>query len=476
MKMTDSTEIAPLTPLTGDGLLKQMGSDVPVTRSAPLTGAAIDAEKEAASIEQQIAAIVLKASSSPEQNDARLLKVKAAKNPLLEAAKPLIWMLAEMPKTRFTTHVQIESFRRLLEQEVVDFRILCNRADILREHREVASYCLCTALDEAVMSTKWGGSQGRGDAGVWAGGPMLAGTFHENSEGGIKFFNFTGGMLKEREEHRDVLEVQYYILHMGFEGQYALETHGDRSLSATRQIIYDAIYANRPQAPVALSPNLPLTAPGNFMPMRHVPVGLVAVIAMLVALTMFAWYKFQLVTRSEQLIQEITDIGKMTPPPSQAMSLRLAQLLKDEIASGKVVVDESDAGKSSVLFNGDDMFVAGAAKLNADMLPLLNKVAAELAKIPGGVQIVCHSDNVPIRTRALPNNQALSEERAASIGDVLQTAGVASNRLTIIGRGDSEPLASNTNAAGRAKNRRVEMIVLQPAASPSSAVADTSSS
>ncbi|WP_211468139.1 type VI secretion system protein TssL, long form [Collimonas silvisoli] len=473
--MTDSTEVAPLTPLTGDGLLKLMGNDVPVTRSAPLMGTASDAEKEAVSIEQKIAAIVLKAITTPEQRDARLVKIKAAKNPLLEAAKPLIWMLADIRKTHFTTQIQIESFRRLVQQEVIDFKILCNRADILREHTEIASYCLCTALDEAAVGTKWGGGHGGGDVGVWAGGRMLAEMFHQNRQGGVNFFNFTGGMLSKQDEHRDVLEVQYYILHMGFKGRYRAEVGGEKSLSDIRQHVYERIYANQPPAPAALSPNLPLTAPGKFMPRRHVPVGLVAVVAVLVAFTMFSWYKYQLVTRSEQLVQEITDIGKMTPPPTQAMPLRLAQLLKDEIASGKVIVDESDAGRSSVLFKGDDMFVAGAAKLNADMLSLLDKVATELAKVSGSVQIIGHSDNVPIRTRAFPNNQALSEERAASVGDVLQAAGVAGNRVTIIGRGDSEPLVSNANVVGRAKNRRVEMIVLQPAASSSSAVAATSS-
>ena len=155
---------------------------------------------------------------------------------------------------------------------------------------------------------------------------------------------------------------------------------------------------------------------------------------------------------------EITVIGKMTPPPVVVAPLRLAVLLKEEIAQGKVTVIE-DAKHSQVVFKGDDMFIPGQAAINPKIKPLLDKVAAEIARVPGAVQVIGHSDNQPIRTPRFPNNQVLSEERATVVADALQAAGVVTGRIEIRGQGDTAPIADNASAAGRAKNRRVEINV-----------------
>ncbi len=138
----------------------------------------------------------------------------------------------------------------------------------------------------------------------------------------------------------------------------------------------------------------------------------------------------------------------------------VAELLKDEIARGVVTVNE-DAKHSAVIFRGDDMFAAGHADVNAKVQPLLDKVAAEIAKVPGKVTVTGHSDNQPIRTARFPSNQVLSEERAAHVSEDLASKGVAQGRLEAIGKGDTEPVADNTTSDGRAKNRRVEIDVTQ---------------
>lgn len=72
--------------------------------------------------------------------------------------------------------------------------------------------------------------------------------------------------------------------------------------------------------------------------------------------------------------------------------------------------------------------------------------------------IVDHTDN----TGSDSINDPLSMERAARTRDYLVTRGVASGRFTVDGRGSREPVASNNTAAGRAKNRRVEIFVAEP--------------
>jgi type VI secretion system protein ImpK len=120
------------------------------------------------------------------------------------------------------------------------------------------------------------------------------------------------------------------------------------------------------------------------------------------------------------------------------------------------------------------MFVPGQARLNAKILPVLDKVADEINQVSGSVQVTGHSDNRPIRTRDFPNNQVLSEKRAEAVTAVLLGKGVVASRIRTEGRGDTMPMVDSATAAGRARNRRVDIVVIQgdggsatsPAATP----------
>jgi OOP family OmpA-OmpF porin len=71
------------------------------------------------------------------------------------------------------------------------------------------------------------------------------------------------------------------------------------------------------------------------------------------------------------------------------------------------------------------------------------------------VQIVGHTDN----TGAADYNQKLSEQRAATVKDFLVKNGVDPSKITILGKGQSSPIADNATTEGRAKNRRVDVMV-----------------
>jgi type VI secretion system protein ImpK len=92
---------------------------------------------------------------------------------------------------------------------------------------------------------------------------------------------------------------------------------------------------------------------------------------------------------------------------------------------------------------------------------VLAKVADEINQVSGSVQVTGHSDNQPIKTREFPDNQVLSEKRAAAVAAVLQGKGVVASRIRTEGRGDTAPIADSATAAGRAKNRRVDIVVTQ---------------
>jgi type VI secretion system protein ImpK len=388
---------------------------------------------------------------------ARLAAVKAAQNPLLEAAQTLLRALADMPAQLDADSVAV--LHRLLEREVTTFQALCNDAKIKHEHVVAASYALCTALDEAANSTAWGGGRD-GDAGVWA-VRQLAAQFHGDTKGGDKFFLLVGRLAASPQEHTDLLELMYQILGLGFEGRFSTETNGRRQLETIRHRLLTLLASARGDVPNELSPHWKGAGAGKFRLLRSIPVWVTVALLALALLGLFAWYKYQLLHTSEDVQQRIAAIGQMRPPPAPPVKpLRLKELLSAEIARGTVSVDEDDR-HSAVTFKGDDMFVPGQARLSARSVPVLTKVADEINQVTGTVQVVGHSDNQPIRTREFPDNHVLSEKRAAVVAQVLQDKGVSPSRLKIEGRGDTVPIADNATAAGRARNRRVDIVVTQ---------------
>lgn len=392
--------------------------------------------------------------------DARLAAVKAAQNPLLEAAQPLLRALCDMPKELAADRVEV--LHRLLVREVTTFQMVCSNAQIRNEHVVAASYALCTAIDEAANRTAWGGGVG-GSTGVWA-QQQLAQKFHDDHKGGEKVFLLIGRLAASPQEHIDLLDLLFFILALGFEGRYHSGANSPRQLETIRHRLYDIVMRARGDVPRALSPHWKGVGAGRFRLLRTVPVWVTVSLLSLGLLGQYAWYKYQLVHSSTEVEASIRAIGALRPPPAPPApahrSLRLKELLAPEIARGSVSVEEDDA-HSAVSFKGDDMFVPGQARVNARLLPTIAKVASEINEVSGTVRITGHSDNRPIKTRQFPDNQALSEQRAAAVAEVLKGRGVALDRLVVEGRGDSQPMADNATAAGRARNRRVDIVVTQ---------------
>jgi type VI secretion system protein ImpL len=94
--------------------------------------------------------------------------------------------------------------------------------------------------------------------------------------------------------------------------------------------------------------------------------------------------------------------------------------------------------------------------ISGSVLPLLGRIAQALNDTPGRVLITGHTDNQPIRTLRYPSNWHLSQDRADAVKTEI-TKTVKADRMRSEGRADSEVVADNSNAQGRAKNRRVEI-------------------
>ncbi|WP_128253408.1 OmpA family protein [Falsirhodobacter deserti] len=104
----------------------------------------------------------------------------------------------------------------------------------------------------------------------------------------------------------------------------------------------------------------------------------------------------------------------------------------------------------------DLLFATDSASLRPDLQNDLRAVSQNLLQYPNStIQIVGHTDN----TGSASYNQSLSERRAAAVAQVLIANRVPANRVSSYGVGFNQPVASNDTAAGRAQNRRVDIII-----------------
>ncbi|WP_229459132.1 OmpA family protein [Massilia cavernae] len=123
-----------------------------------------------------------------------------------------------------------------------------------------------------------------------------------------------------------------------------------------------------------------------------------------------------------------------------------------------VQVSQTQDNRLKLEIPADVSFDTGRSDIKSNFRPVLERFAQTLNENPGAmVTIIGHTDS----TGDDSVNQPLSIDRAAHTRDYLAQRGVASNRIAIEGRGEREPIASNDDASGRARNRRVEIYVAE---------------
>ncbi len=121
-----------------------------------------------------------------------------------------------------------------------------------------------------------------------------------------------------------------------------------------------------------------------------------------------------------------------------------------------------EAGNDQVVIKlmGESTFDSGKATIRPELKPLLLKIGRVLKKTDGDIIVAGHTDNVPVRGGPFRSNLELSIARAAAVADFLiNRVGIDPRRVSTMGFGEFRPIASNSTAEGRRKNRRVEIIL-----------------
>ena len=392
------------------------------------------------------------AQTQPAAPDGSALPPHASLNPLVQAAAPL---LAAAPRLRvMPRHPNPAALRDSLAESVRRFEAGARAQGLPNEQVVAARYVLCTLLDEAASSTPWGGS------GAWSAQSLLV-QFHNESWGGEKVFQLLTRLAENPTQHRNLLELVYITLSLGFEGRYRVQTDGRAQLDDLRGRLAQMLRGLAGPAEKSLSTQWRGISAAPTRLRDGLPIWVLAAAAALLLALIFVALRFSLNVQTDTSFSALQALDAQAakappaPPPATPPPPRLAQLLQADISGGAVKVKDL-ADRSVITVLGDTLFDPGRADVASRAEPLFERVAAALNQAQGHVLISGHSDNQPIRTLRFPSNWHLSKERAESVRKLLATK-VQPTRLNAEGRAETEPVADNSTPEGRAANRRVEI-------------------
>lgn len=368
-------------------------------------------------------------------------------NPLVAAANPLLGLAASLHQQ--ARHPDPAGLRETLAQAIALFESRAQAAGVVHSELLAARYALCTFLDEAAASTPWGEP-------VWAQRSLLV-QFHNEAWGGEKFFLLLGKLAERPQEHRALLELLYLILALGFAGRYRVLPNGRAQLAGIRERLAQLLARQRGAIERELSPQWRSDVGRTPIQRERLPPWVFAALAALALALVYAGLSFALNRQSDPTFSAILALRVRTELQAPAPD-RLARLLAAEVATGAITVRDLP-DRSLVVAQGDQLFEPGSATVSDSFARLLERIGTAAARTQGQVLVRGHTDDRPIRSVRFPSNWHLSLARADAAARLLLPALGDPTRLRTEGLADSEPVASNQSADGRARNRRVEIVL-----------------
>ncbi len=395
-------------------------------------------------------------STAPAQG-ATLQHLVAGINPLLTAAGPLLALLSQLRAT--THHADRPGLQRQLLGLIGDFEERARASGVTRPQITAARSLLCTFIDEVIAATPWGADAPAGTRG-------LLQEFHEDESGATKVFELLDRLSADPQTHAPLLELFYVCFALGFEGHYAAKPNGRAELAALAARLLQRV---RPGAGPRAAGARALSAHWAVEPMRGptltlVPLWLTVVVGAALVLGALMWMSTRLSRQAAPVLQQLHDMHRalaIAPPAAPAAKARVAPLLADDLAGGALDVAE-DAQRSVITLGADGLFVAGTAQLQPAQRERLARIARALAGLPGRIEVLGHTDDQVVESLRFPSNWHLSRERAQAVVAALAAAGVPAARLRAEGRAETEPRVPNDGPDGRARNRRIEILLLLP--------------
>ena len=380
------------------------------------------------------------------------------RNVMMAHAAPVLAMAAALQSGRW--QVTMGEFHRRAKDAIAVFDAAIQPA-YPEGVRQRAKYALCATIDDIAQNLPGVGGGGA----QWAQRNMVVTFFRENIAGD-RFWDFVNEVLREPARNRDLIELFHACLAAGFEGRTRAMPDGH---SKKQQVMASLIAALEHIRSLSQSELVGhwrgATAPrqpNNFWSI----IGLAAAAAAGLCFLIYLVFFVTLMLTGEDPHDRVAGLFPDEPisltrqaqvlelPPTNTEA-RLREFLADEIAQGLVVV-QGNRVRTTV----GTLFEPAAAELVAGRAAIFEKIGKAIELEKGPVTVEGHADSDKIRpTIAFADNLALSRARAETVAGIVRGQLSDPGRITVVGLGDTVPIASNTTAEGKAQNRRVEFVV-----------------
>jgi type VI secretion system protein ImpK len=395
------------------------------------------------------------------------LSARPGLNSLEKSASVLLNLLSQIRNT--SSHPNPSDLHKQLANEIQRFEAGAQHEGLAPETIFIARYALCTTIDEFVMSTPWGSGS------IWSKQSLLS-MFHKETHGGERFFQMLKKLGQDPSRNIDLLELLYVCLALGFQGRYRVSRDGMNELAEIRENLYHTIRNQREVSEQALSPNWEGLKKSATAKAPLIPAWLAASIIILLLVGIFSLWRLGLGGYADPVHAGLMNLGReesllptrlLAPPAPLNIPdptpprFALREFLSAEISEGKVSVTELP-DRIVISIPGDHLFSSGNEIIDSEYHEIIRRIGEGLEQTSGRIMVIGHSDNVPLRSnRRFGSNIELSQGRAESVVRLLQEMVSKPGRMVAEGLGDTRPIAPNTDAKGRAKNRRVEIILLE---------------
>ncbi|MEX0731269.1 MAG: type VI secretion system protein TssL, long form [Aquisalimonadaceae bacterium] len=373
------------------------------------------------------------------------------RNSLTECAATLLCLAARLGQLQ--GKIDVGQLHQQSIQLVSSFEQQAAKAEVPAETVGKARYLLCALIDETLLNTHWG------EHSRWSRNSLLR-IFHGETSGGKRVFVMIEEALGAVRKDYAFLELAYYCLSLGFGGKYRVTPEGRAELETIRADIHRALKEARDRYRQELSPR---ATPANVRHRLHsfLPVWVLAAVLGLLGFGLYSVLLTDLNKASDQLRMELAGLVVAPALPEEApeirdrpVALRLRELLAAEIEQNVLQVDHNQ-NRISIILQAEELFRSGSATVAPAYEPILDKVAKALEAIPGRITVAGHTDDLAIRTARFPSNWHLSLARASAVVRHMAGIGDLSGRMVPEGRAETQPIADNATAHGRARNRRV---------------------
>lgn len=215
-------------------------------------------------------------------------------NPLVAAASSLLSEVVRLKHSYEGEDLHALNQRLSGELKLFEHRALHDGAE--SSQVMAARYVLCTAIDEAVVTTPWGNES------EWSQMSLLS-SFHNETFGGEKFFQLLERLSRNPVKHLPMLELMYLCLSLGFEGKYRVMPRGMLELEAVRDSLYRQIRQLRGDVPREVSPHWQGLRDTRRRLVRIVPWWLVALFTMICLVTLYAGFAWVLGEQRDAVLQ-----------------------------------------------------------------------------------------------------------------------------------------------------------------------------